>query len=821
MTTLEPTSSLLTPSLWLCLKVVALTMLALSLRPLLESLRSSQRHRLWVVVMAGLLALPLFSTLLPSWGLIPATHPAVAWSLSPQEVAADDGAAAGWSSTAQRRQQLSQAGPVVWWRPDQELVAELAVANNANDATSPTQTTPPTLTLAALTGQPSPGGTVPIISVAWAIWIIWLFGLVGLLLRLGVGHALVWRSIRRASPVERSPELASRVARVTRHSGWPIPHRLSVLISADLGPATYGFLHPKILLPDTAASWTDERLEVVLLHELHHVRKRDWLVGQVANLSAALYWLLPPVWIARRQLELEQERASDDAVIETGIRPSTYASHLLSLATTHRPMGLALAAPAMASRNTHRQLEIRMLSILEPRPRTRLVAPFVLVAFVLAIPVLAAISTSSPSAQPPGQQSPNPSSDLATIIEDIESIGRELEEHEASISAIELESAAIETRLSSAHELAEPYFEELQNIERELTPQIERVMAEMQNEIEPYERQLGELERSLEPHRVEITALQHELEEAHRSAEEAISREHELAMAETQAHIEEATAALEPLIEELHALSAERREALEKRLEQVGTEREEIERRHEEISRRVEERRQVIERELERRSVEMRELHEQMRPALERREEMMRATEPLRQRLRELETRMRPTHEQMERVARSMEAVHQRHSEAMQGAHEELGRRMSEIHERLEPTLERMHEIEVDMAPFHREMEVFHERMRPLHRRLEEAHHRLDESIREHVGRVVDETVAATLRDVTLSEPARTLLIERLRPHLSLEHEDEVVVLYGSQRALEKAAQRVLDEELESSDARSLARALASALSRYEPGRHV
>jgi bla regulator protein BlaR1 len=69
----------------------------------------------------------------------------------------------------------------------------------------------------------------------------------------------------------------------------------------------------------------------VLLHELEHVRRRDWPVHIAARLVTALYWFHPLVWIAWRQLCLEAERACDDAVLreESG---ADYANQLVSLA---------------------------------------------------------------------------------------------------------------------------------------------------------------------------------------------------------------------------------------------------------------------------------------------------------------------------------------------------------------------------------------------------------------------------------------------------------------------------------------------------------
>jgi uncharacterized protein (TIGR03435 family) len=96
-------------------------------------------------------------------------------------------------------------------------------------------------------------------------------------------------------------------------------------------PITCGVRRPLIVLPADAPEWGESDLRRVLLHELEHVRRRDWPVHVAARGICALYWFHPLVWIAWRQLSLECERACDDAVLREEDAPS-YATQLVSLA---------------------------------------------------------------------------------------------------------------------------------------------------------------------------------------------------------------------------------------------------------------------------------------------------------------------------------------------------------------------------------------------------------------------------------------------------------------------------------------------------------
>jgi hypothetical protein len=107
---------------------------------------------------------------------------------------------------------------------------------------------------------------------------------------------------------------------------------------------------------------------VVLLHELAHVRRGDWLWLLLAEAALAFYWWHPLAWVLGRQVRRDSERACDDLVLAAGTKPSVYAGHLLgifrSLSAAAHPV-----APAVASaRPSH--FEGRLRAILAPgQPR--------------------------------------------------------------------------------------------------------------------------------------------------------------------------------------------------------------------------------------------------------------------------------------------------------------------------------------------------------------------------------------------------------------------------------------------------------------------
>ncbi len=137
-------------------------------------------------------------------------------------------------------------------------------------------------------------------------------------------------------------------------SGPAIPGA-DVRIGGELGsPVTFGW-RAVVLLPRSFEQWPAEQREQVLLHEGAHVARRDWAVQRAVSFVCAVFWFNPLLWLARRFLILEAERAADEAVLRSGVRPSSYAQLLLERATELTPF------PALAARHL---LEIRVRSLL-------------------------------------------------------------------------------------------------------------------------------------------------------------------------------------------------------------------------------------------------------------------------------------------------------------------------------------------------------------------------------------------------------------------------------------------------------------------------
>lgn len=112
---------------------------------------------------------------------------------------------------------------------------------------------------------------------------------------------------------------------------------------------TWGFRRPTVILPAGAREWSGDRIRVVLLHELAHIQRGDWLTQLAAECLRAVYWFNPLIWMAAKRLRQESEHACDDAVLGGGVEAPEYATHLLDLARSIRDERQSwFPAPAMA-----------------------------------------------------------------------------------------------------------------------------------------------------------------------------------------------------------------------------------------------------------------------------------------------------------------------------------------------------------------------------------------------------------------------------------------------------------------------------------------
>ncbi len=142
-------------------------------------------------------------------------------------------------------------------------------------------------------------------TLRWPLW-LWLGGSAFCLLRLALQYGRLLRQGRRL------PETMQRVLEKQLSN----PRELQRLRLHPAGPAVLWAPRSLLLLPaDFLTRFDAHEQQLVLRHELTHLRRGDALWSLLAELAVALLWFLPLAWLALPRLRLDQELACDERVL--------------------------------------------------------------------------------------------------------------------------------------------------------------------------------------------------------------------------------------------------------------------------------------------------------------------------------------------------------------------------------------------------------------------------------------------------------------------------------------------------------------------------
>ncbi|MBL9179889.1 MAG: hypothetical protein JNM65_17645 [Verrucomicrobiaceae bacterium] len=165
---------------------------------------------------------------------------------------------------------------------------------------------------------------------SWAV-VLWGAGVAaGLGLLMCAGVAL--RRMRRDSDVV-AEGLARRCFREEAADfGLRLPDDCLRVSKGCRVPMTWGLFTTKtVLLPEAALEWPEERLRLVLRHELAHLARADMAVSALATFAAVLLWFHPGAWLMLRSARRSREEACDDLALQRGTQSAAdFARELLA-----------------------------------------------------------------------------------------------------------------------------------------------------------------------------------------------------------------------------------------------------------------------------------------------------------------------------------------------------------------------------------------------------------------------------------------------------------------------------------------------------------
>ncbi len=191
----------------------------------------------------------------------------------------------------------------------------------------------------------------------------WLVTAALLTLRMLGGLAWVQRLRRQGHPI---PHLEETLQALAARLGITRPVRLLTSTRVD-APAAFGWLRPVVLVPASAITGlSTQQLELVIAHELAHIRRHDYLVNVLQGAAEALLFYHPVTWWLSRTLRLEREHACDDLALRTTSRAPLELAETLARLEGARPVPV----PALAA-NGHLAARVRRLLRADSIPPAR------------------------------------------------------------------------------------------------------------------------------------------------------------------------------------------------------------------------------------------------------------------------------------------------------------------------------------------------------------------------------------------------------------------------------------------------------------------
>jgi beta-lactamase regulating signal transducer with metallopeptidase domain len=351
---------------------------------------AATRHMVWATAVLLLLIMPLLSILLPQWRVLPA------WSQASQDLKPPGRQAPGVVGNpgqAIRSPRITNSGSGIPIRVVDPEPSTAGVPESLPTLSGELDFNQEKSLLGTMSGEP-----VALLTV------VWLAGCVLVMLRLSIALLLLRWSASRCRALQQFPEgagpsptdrcigdvallAATHTAAARLGINRSVPLLLDPLPSI---PVVWGIFRPRLRLPSNAVDWSVDQQHAVLLHELAHIRRNDLAILAMTQLTCVVNWCNPLLWLAAWRMHVERERACDDLVLGAGIRPSTYAGHLVELVTRLRPAGWTRACGLAMARKS--ALEDRLTAVLSAQTNRRGLTRFavgaaLLVGAIVAVPV--------------------------------------------------------------------------------------------------------------------------------------------------------------------------------------------------------------------------------------------------------------------------------------------------------------------------------------------------------------------------------------------------------------------------------------------------
>ncbi len=184
----------------------------------------------------------------------------------------------------------------------------------------------------------------------------WIAGMIFMALRMSGGYFLAYR-YRRVGVIGVSYEWEIRLKQIS--DGLHIKTKVVLLESVKITvPMVVGILKPCIILPiGTLSRLPFDQVEMILAHELAHIKRADFMVNIFQSLIETILFFNPFVWWISSVIRTERENICDDMALLTSGKNLSLAKALANLAAAVRPEAASQALITFNQINTMKRIE--------------------------------------------------------------------------------------------------------------------------------------------------------------------------------------------------------------------------------------------------------------------------------------------------------------------------------------------------------------------------------------------------------------------------------------------------------------------------------
>ncbi len=132
-----------------------------------------------------------------------------------------------------------------------------------------------------------------------------------------------------------------------------IPDKIKLGTSTQINsPIIFGFWEPIILLPASIFTYlSPEQIKLILLHELAHIYRNDYLIQLLLRVVQCILWFNPFVYLLNAAIELQREMCCDEWVMKKMNAPIPYSKALFQIANQLVRPNISLSIGAATNKN--------------------------------------------------------------------------------------------------------------------------------------------------------------------------------------------------------------------------------------------------------------------------------------------------------------------------------------------------------------------------------------------------------------------------------------------------------------------------------------